>query len=87
MDKDKKPRPARRRRARKPDGKFQGDNPNTPANEAWEPLEVIENIGKRLIGKYEVKPEVSSMSNNSAGKYSKQTKLRPTFGNVTTRFN
>lgn len=32
---------------------------------------------------YSVKPKVSTISDNTAGKYSKQPKIRPTFGNVT----
>lgn len=78
------PRPARRR-ARKPDGKFQGDNPTTPElNEAWEPTDVAEVVKEKEV-KYEVKSKVSGTSNDTAGKYGKKGKVvKPTFGNVTT---
>jgi len=36
---------------------------------------------------YSVKPKVSTISDNTAGKYSKQPKIRPTFGNVTSVSN
>ena len=69
----------RRRRARKPDGTFQGNDPTTPVNEAWEPVEVTEALPKKKD--YGVKPKVSPKS--SAGKYSKKPEVRPTFGKVT----
>ena len=77
------PKP-KRRRARKPDGKFQGDNPNTTANEAWEPTDVAPT--KKKVD-HSVKPKVSGVSKNTAGKYSKKDKVRPTFGTVYTQFN
>lgn len=72
--------PPKRRRARKSDGTFKGDNPATTTNEAWEATE----ISAKPEGKYEVKPKVNGISGAGAGKYSKKPKLRPTFGNVTT---
>lgn len=74
--------PPKRRRARKADGTFKGDNPATTTNEAWEATEVSE----KPAGKYDVKPEVNSISGSGAGKYSKKPKVRPTFGKVTTTF-
>ena len=84
----KTPRPARRRRARKEDGTFQGDNPATPElNEAWEPTEVAEALPAKPV-KYQVKQKVTGMSTDTAGKYSKAKKVsKPTFGNVTTTYN
>ena len=79
--------PTKRRRARKPDGKFQGDNPNTVTNEAWESTDIAEALPKENT--YSVKQQVSGTSEPSAGKYSKKSKIRPkgTFGNVHTTFN
>ena len=38
----------KRRRARKPDGKYQGDNPTTPGlNEAWESTDIEEALPKK----------------------------------------
>ena len=81
------PRPARRR-ARKPDGKFKGDNPATPdVNEAWEPIDVAPALPKQE-NKYAPKPKVTGMSNDSGGKYSKDAKVtRPGVGKVTTTYN
>jgi len=73
----KKPRPARRR-ARKPDGQFKGDNPTTDVNEAWEPVEVTEALPKK---DYSIKPRVKPQGDG--GKYSKAPKVKPTFGKVT----
>ena len=75
-----------RKRARKPDGRFKGDNPATPdLNEAWEPTPVEQALPKENA--YEVKPKVDGLSNPTAGKYAKKDKVRPTFGQVTTTFN
>nr|BAR25493.1 hypothetical protein [uncultured Mediterranean phage uvMED]BAR25543.1 hypothetical protein [uncultured Mediterranean phage uvMED] len=80
MDQNKK---SPRKRARKPDGKFIGDNPlTTDVNEAWEPVEVSTALPKKT--KYGVKAKISK-SNKTAGKYSKQPKIKPTFGQVTTK--
>lgn len=78
MTQDKKPRPARRR-ARTSKGHFKADNPATPVNEAWEPVEIEGDLEKTID--YSVKPKVSGSS--TAGKYNKKTKTRPTFGGVT----
>ena len=80
--------PTKRRRARKPDGKYQGDNPTTPGlNEAWEATDIAEALPKE--SSYAVKQKVEGSSKPSAGKYSKKEKIRPrgTFGNVTTTYN
>jgi hypothetical protein len=73
-----------RSRARKPDGKFKGDNPETPnLNEAWVPTEVAEGLPKEVD--YSIKPKVTGTSQPTAGKYSKDSNpIRPTFGGVTT---
>ena len=76
----------KRRRARKPDGKFQGDNPATPElNEAWEPTGIEAALPKK--NPYEVKPKVSGTSQDTAGKYSKKAKVKPTFGKAHTTYN
>ena len=78
----------KRRRARKPDGKYKGDNPATPGlNEAWEPTDIAEALPKKPS--YEVQQKVSGTSEPTAGKYSKKTKVRPkgNFGNVYTTYN
>lgn len=77
----------KRRRARKPDGKFKGDNPATPGlNEAWEPVGIEEALPKKE-NKYAVKQKVSGTSDDTAGKYSKKSKVKPTFGQVYTTYN
>ena len=78
----KKSKPVKRRRARNADGKFKGDNPLTPdVNEAWEPTEVSEGLPK--TNPYSVKKKINT-SNKTAGKYSRKSTIKPTFGNVTT---
>lgn len=78
-----KPQP--RRRARKPDGSFKGDNPSTPdLNEAWEPTPVDAALPKE---KYAPAPKVTGVGNNTAGKYSSSPKVtRPGLGKITTTF-
>ena len=81
---NKNPRPARRR-ARKPDGKFQGNDPTTPQNEAWEPIEVSPGLPKE---KYAPTAKVTGTSNDTAGKYSKKPKVnRPGIGKAHTKYN
>jgi len=76
------PKKPARRRARKPDGKFQGDNPATPEiNEAWEPTEMEEALPKK--NDYAIKPKVKPTG--EAGPYSKKPGIRPTFGKVSSR--
>ena len=71
-----------RRRARKPDGKFQGNDPSTPTNEAWEPIPLEREVGKKDV-KYGVKQKVSGTSKDTAGKYGKKPQVKnPTFGKV-----
>ena len=79
--------PTKRRRARKADGKFKGDNPDTVTNEAWEATDISEGLPKDKS--YAVKQKVTGTSEPTAGKYSKKSKIRPrgTFGNVHTTFN
>ena len=77
MDNQNKKSP--RKRARKPDGKFKGDNPLTPdVNEAWEPTEIESTLPKKKD--YSVKKKVNTLSTNSAGKYHFGKKLRPNLG-------
>lgn len=86
MDNNNNPAP-KRRRARKADGSFKGDNPATPGlNEAWEPTELIETVKEKEV-KYTVRQKVDGTSNPTAGKYARKGKVRPTFGNVTTTHN
>jgi len=87
MENNKTPRPARRR-ARKVDGTFKGDNPATPElNEAWEPTEVAEALPAKPV-KYQVKQKVNGMSKDTAGKYGKARKVsKPTFGKANTTYN
>lgn len=73
-----------RRRARKPDGQFKGDNPATPGlNQAWEATDLAEAVGEKTVN-YEVVKKIDTTSSPTAGKYSKKDLIRPTFGNVTT---
>ena len=82
METNNKPQ-QNRRRSRKSDGTFRGDNPDTPGlNEAWEPTDIAEVVGEKEVD-YKVKPKVTGTSDPTAGKYSKKGKIRPTFGNVT----
>lgn len=79
---DSNPTP-KRRRARKADGSFKGDNPTTPdLNEAWEPTPIEAALSDNSVS-YAVKQKVDGTSKSSAGKYAKKDKVRPTFGNVT----
>ena len=78
-----KPQP--RRRARKPDGQFKGDNPTTPdLNEAWEPTPVDVALPKE---KYAPAAKVVGPALNTAGKYSSSPRVkRPGLGKITTTF-
>ena len=83
-NKDSKKTP-QRKRARQTTGQFKGDNPGTPGfNEAWEPTAIEEALPSTKEVKYTVKQKVDGTSNDTAGKYSKPGKVRPTFGSVTT---
>jgi len=83
-EQEKKSQP-RRKRARKADGQFKGDNPATPElNEAWEPTDVVEALPKK--NDYKVKPKIEGPSGSTAGKYGRKNKVKPTFGSVTTTF-
>jgi len=75
----------KRRRARKPDGKYQGNSEGL--NQAWEATEIIEAIGEKTVD-YSVKQKVVGPSQDSAGKYGKTQKItKPTFGKVYTVSN
>lgn len=80
MTNNNKPKPSSRKRARKPDGKFEG---GTELNEAWEPVELAEVVKEGKVD-YSVRQQVSSTTNPTVGKYGQKPKIRPTFGNVTT---
>lgn len=73
------------RRARQSDGTFKGEHPDTPVNEAWEPIEAEAALDKDI--KYSVKQKVNGTTPgiDTAGKYSKKPGVRPTFGTVTTQ--
>ena len=75
----------KRRRARKSDGTYQANNPETATNEAWEPVPVEAALPKK-DAKYSVKQKVGTTT-SEAGKYSKKGKVRPTFGNVYSTYN
>ena len=72
----------KRRRARKADGSFKGDNPATPHNEAYESTPIEDALSNNSVT-YGVKQKVDSTSKSTPGKYSKKGRVRPTFGNVT----
>ena len=72
----------KRRRARKADGSYKGDNPETPRNEAWEPTPIEDGLSTGEVT-YGVVQKVQGTSKPTAGKYSRKDKVRPTFGNVT----
>ena len=82
---ENKPAP-KRRRARKPNGTFQGDNPATPElNEAWEPTEVAPALPKKS---YIQAPKVGGLSDSTAGKYGKKPRVtRPGIGKAHTKYN
>lgn len=89
MSEQQTPKPAqpKRRRARKTDGTFRGDNPATPGtNEAWEPTPIEREVSEKTVD-YTVRQKVSGTSEPTAGKYTKKGKVRPTFGNVYTTYN
>lgn len=75
-----------RRRARKDDGSFRADNPVTPHNEAWEAVDLAGSVSPKEV-KHTVKQKVGGTSEATPGKYSKKSKIRPTFGSVTTVYN
>ena len=83
MDSNQTPK---RRRARKADGSFKGDNPTTAHDEAWESTPIDRVITDKTVD-YSVKQRVDGTSSASAGKYGKKDSVRPTFGKVTTTFN
>ena len=80
-----KPAP-KRRRARKADGTYKGNDPTTPdLNEAWEPTEVTPALPKKS---YMKPPKIEGPSNNTAGRYAKKPRVnRPGIGNAHTKYN
>ena len=80
MDNNNSSPTPKRRRARKADGKYQGENPAAEVNQAWEPTPIEDALSTSEV-RYGVKKKVDSTGN--AGKYGKKDKIRPTFGNVT----
>jgi hypothetical protein len=84
-DSNNSPKP-QRKRARKPDGSFKGDNPATPGlNEAWEPTPIESVLPKK---KYAPLPKVGGISNNTAGKYGSKGKVtKPGINNITTTYS
>jgi hypothetical protein len=74
-----------RRRARKTNGTYQGDNPNTSVNEAYEPSEIESGLEKKID--YSIKTKVDSISDASAGKYEKKEKIRPSFNGISTTYH
>lgn len=76
----------KRRRARQGNGSFRADNPETPHNEAWESVDLAESVSSKEV-KHTVKQKVGGTSDSTSGKYSKKSKIRPTFGLVTTVYN
>ena len=79
----------KRRRARKPDGSFKGDNPTTPGlNEAWEPTEIEASLPKQTLSKYAPKEKITGATANTAGKYSTKPKVtKPGLGKITTTYS
>mgnify|MGYP006239649403 CR=1 FL=1 len=77
----------KRRRARKPDGQFRGDNPNTPdVNEAWESTEMEAALPKEE-NKYAVKQTVDKPTSAEAGNYKRAEKVRPRMNKVSTTYH
>lgn len=73
----------KKRRARSPKGQFKGNNPDNPElNDAWEPEPILP---KALKVKYSVKPSVRGSA--TAGKYTMNKKIRPSFGGLNTTSN
>ena len=73
----------KKKRARSPKGQFKGNNPDNPElNDAWEPEPILPKV---LKVKYTVKPSVRGSA--SAGKYTMNKKIRPSFGGLNTTTN
>ena len=51
-------------------------------NEAWESVEIEQAVGEKTVD-YSVRQKVQSSSEATPGKYAKKSKVRPTFGSVT----
>lgn len=82
-----KQKPARRR-AKNSDGTFKANDPSTPENEAWEPIELET---EKTAGKYSIKPKVTGTSEGQtgAGKYAnnKANEVRPKFEGIRTTYH
>lgn len=74
-----------RRRARKTNGTYKGDDPNTSVNEAFDPSEIESGLEKKID--YSIKTKVDSISSASAGKYEKKEKIRPSFNGISTTYH
>ena len=78
----------KRRRARKANGTYKADNPNTVTNEAWEAIPVEDSLVSKNEHKYKVRSKITGISSNTAGKYGKKSKVTmPNIGKTTTTFN
>jgi len=74
----RKPRTPRTRQTRKADGKFS----EVP------PVEMEAALPKKELEKYAPKPKISGISEDTAGKYAKKSKVgRPGLGNTRTILN
>lgn len=54
----KKPLQQVRRRAKNSDGTFKANDPSTPQNEAWEPVDIEADLPKKPENKYAQKPKI-----------------------------
>ena len=54
----KKPSQPVRRRAKNADGTFKANDPSTPQNEAWEPVDIEADLPKKPENKYAQKPKI-----------------------------
>ena len=71
------PKP-KRKRARQSDGKYQG------GSETWEATEVIQGLPKDIDYSVKKKVQAPTEAKASAGKYSQQDTVTPSFGTVKT---
>ena len=83
MDNNKKSPRSPRKRARQPDGKFEG---GAELNLHVESTDISEALSSGEVD-YSVRQKINGTSNPTAGKYGKKDKIRPTFGNTTTTYN
>ena len=57
-NKDNNPWRPVRRRAKNSDGTFKANDPSTPQNEAWEPVDIEADLPKKPENKYAQKPKI-----------------------------